>query len=188
MASKKVIIVKGSPRREGNSAILADEVAAGAKSAGAHVESYDLHEMDIQPCDACYGCRAGAECVLDDDMQLLYPKIREADAMVIASPVYYFNVTAQTKAFIDRFFAFTAEKPPNHSLSKIKLGVVMTGEGRDPFPSGAVNAFRSFQDISRYIGAELMDMIYGSAYDEGEIKANTRVMKSAFKMGKKLGS
>jgi multimeric flavodoxin WrbA len=188
MAGKNVIIVKGSPRLEGNSAILADEVAAGAKSVGAHVESYDLHEMDIQPCDACNGCRASAECVLDDDMQLLYAKIREADAMVIASPVYWFNVTAQTKAFIDRFYAFAGEKPLFHSLKKITFGVVMTGEGRDPFPSGAVNAFRSFQDTFRYIGADLMDMIYGSAYDEGEIKTNTRVMKAAFKMGKKISS
>ena len=78
----KVVIVKGSPRRSGNSAILADQVAAGAEAAGATVESFYLHGMDIQPCDACDSCQgvADIDCVIEDDMQTLYPKLRAADA------------------------------------------------------------------------------------------------------------
>jgi len=190
MASKKVIIVKGSPRREGNSAVLADEVAAGAKSIGTNVESYYLHKMNIQPCDACDACRTGedVDCVLDDDMQSLYSEIREADVIVIASPVYWFNVSAQTKIFIDRFYAFGGEKPKYHSLVRKRFGIVMTGEAKDSFESGAVNAFRSFQDTFNFIGAELVGMVYGSALDAGEIRNNAQVMKEAFEMGKKLGS
>ncbi|GAG28111.1 unnamed protein product, partial [marine sediment metagenome] len=94
MGSKKVVIVKGSPRRNGNSAILADQVAAGAESVGAEVDVFYLHGMDIQPCDACEACHASMEdeCIVEDDMQNIYPKLRQADALVIASPVYWFTV------------------------------------------------------------------------------------------------
>jgi len=104
MGAKKVVIVKGSPRMEGNSAILADRVAAGAESVGAKVDVFYLHGMDIQPCDACEACHTNVEdeCIVEDDMQVIYPKLREADALVIASPVYWFTVSAQTKLFMDR--------------------------------------------------------------------------------------
>ena len=91
MSGKKILIVKGSPRRNGNSAALAEQVEAGARAAGAEVESYHLHDMDINPCDACDACRAGsyAGCIVEDDMQELYPRLVECDALVIASPVFY---------------------------------------------------------------------------------------------------
>ena len=77
---KKVLVVMGSPRKSGNSATLAQNVIDGAKSAGATVDSYYLHGMDIKPCDACDECQKNnnRECVIDDDMQGLYLKIREA--------------------------------------------------------------------------------------------------------------
>ena len=104
MEGKKILLVMGSPRKEGNSATLAKQVAAGAKATGAAVESFYLHAMNIQPCTACDACReeTGKECVIDDDMQILYPKLRQADAVVIASPIYWFTVSAQTKLFMDR--------------------------------------------------------------------------------------
>lgn len=190
MAGKKIIIIKGSPRREGNSAILADQVAAGAKSIGADVESYYLHEMNIQPCDACDACQTGGDigCVLDDDMQFLYPKLHEADAIVIASPVYWFNVSGQAKIFMDRCYAMGGEEPKKHALSRKRFGIVMAGEGKDPFESGAVNAFRSFQDTFNYIGAELVGIIYGCALEAAEIKNKPQVLSEAFELGKKLAS
>ena len=83
MIGKRILIVKGSPRERGNSAILADKVAEGAKAAGAYVESYYLHGLDISPCDACDACRTEpyGGCVVSDDMQLLYPRILDADAI-----------------------------------------------------------------------------------------------------------
>ena len=101
---KKVLVVMGSPRREGNSATLAQNIIAGVKSAGATVDTYYLHGMDIKPCDACEACRTNnsGDCIIEDDMQELYLKLREADALVIASPIYYFTMSAQTKLFLDR--------------------------------------------------------------------------------------
>ena len=89
MAGKGIIVVMGSPRREGNSAALAKQVVAGAEASGARVESFRLHDMDISPCTACDLCQeeTAKDCVIDDQMTALYPKLRLAEAIVIASPI-----------------------------------------------------------------------------------------------------
>ena len=185
---KKVFVVMGSPRKNGNSASLAQNVIDGAKSAGATVDSYYLHGMDIKPCDACDECQRNnnRECVIDDDMQELYLKIREADALVIASPIYYFNISAQTKLFIDRWYALGEGK--SSTLNGKQVGVILTYVDLDPFISGAVNALRSFQDIFDYLGDNIIDMIYGRASEAGEIKANQDLMDRAYQLGQKLAA
>jgi multimeric flavodoxin WrbA len=187
--AKNVLILKGSPRREGNSAILAEQVAAGAKEAGGHVETVDLHELDIQPCDACDTCQAGdIDCVIEDDMQELFPKVRAADALVYASPVYWFSVSAQLKLFIDRCYGMgeEADEAKEYAFAGKDIGVVLTYGGDDPYDSGAINAIRMFQDIFRYAPARIVDIVYGSAMDEGEIEGNAKVMQRAFDLGTKL--
>lgn len=188
MADKKVVIVNGSPRENGNSAALADQVAEGAEAAGAQVESFYLHGMDINPCDACDACHAEpyGGCIVDDDMQVLYPKLLDADAIVIASPVYWFTVSAQTKLFMDRCYSLV--DADGYLLRGKKIGIAMTYGDTDPFDSGAVNAFRTFQDAYRYVGAEIVGMVYGSADAAGEIRHNAELMAKAYSLGQKLGS
>ena len=190
MGSKKVVIVKGSPRRNGNSAILADQVAAGAESVEAEVDVFYLHGMDIQPCDACDACRASMEdeCIVEDDMQNIYPKLRQADTLVIASPVYWFTISAQTKLFIDRCYALGGGDPSRYALAGKQIGIVLTYGDSDPFNSGAVNALRTFQDAYNYIGAEIVGMVYGSADYAGEIRQNDSLMVEAKELGVKIGS
>jgi len=186
MAGKRIAIVKGSPRKNGNSAMLADQVAAGARAAGAQVESFTLHEMEIHPCDACDACQGEPYrgCVVDDDMQLLYPKVREADALVIATPIYWFTVSAQTKLFMDRCYSLVDAE--GWVVRGKKIGIVLTYGDSDPYNSGAVNAIRTFQDGFRYAGAEIAGLVYGSAGDAGEIRRNQRVMKQAYELGQRL--
>jgi multimeric flavodoxin WrbA len=186
MSGKKIVIVKGSPRRDGNSAALAEQVASGARAAGADVESFYLHAMDISPCDACDVCQDDAYpgCIIEDDMQLLYPKLVDADALVIASPVYWFTVSAQTKLFMDRCYALIDED--GWSFQGKKVGIVMTYGDSDPFDSGAVNAFRTFQDGFNYVGAEIVGFVYGNANNPGEIRENEKIMNKAFELGRKL--
>jgi multimeric flavodoxin WrbA len=97
--ANKTVIVKGSPRKNGNSASLAKQVEDGAKSKGAEIQSFYLHGMHIEPCTGCDTCREKPEvnCIIDDDMQLIYPAVRLAEVIVIASPIYWFTVSAQTK-------------------------------------------------------------------------------------------
>ncbi len=187
MEKKKVIIVEGSPRKNGNSASLAKQVAAGAEAKGAEVESYYLHAMDIGWCTACDECReeTSRDCVIEDDMQSLYPKLREADAILFAGPVYYFNMSAQTKTFLDRCYALGG--PQGNNLAGKRVGVALSYGGSDPFGSGAVNALRAFQDAFRYVGAEIVGMVYGSATEPGEIKENKELMDKAYQLGEQLG-
>jgi multimeric flavodoxin WrbA len=190
MEGMKVVVIKGSPRKFGNTAALADQVAEGARARGAQVESFYLHGMDIQPCDACDSCQGGPEvgCIIDDDMQILYPKLREADGIAIASPVYWFNVSAQTKIFIDRLYAMAGEIATEHALSGKRFGVIMVGEDKDPFETGAINGLRAFQDMFRYIDAEMVGYVFGSAGDPEEIRKDTAVMAEAFALGERLAS
>ena len=186
--AKKILVLLGNPRRKGNSAILADEITKGAKSAGAKVETIYLHGKTITPCKACFTCQKknSKGCSIPDDMQGIYLKLIEADAWVIASPVYWFNMSAQTKLFMDRCFALPAyQKEP--FIGK-PIAIAMTYGGEDPFDSGCVNALRTFQDAFGYIEAKIVGMVYGSAMDAGQIRSNEKVMKEAFNLGKKLAS
>lgn len=104
---KKVLILEGSPRRNGNSAILSEEFARGAAEAGCSVEKVRIAGKKIAGClgcDACY--RNGGACVQKDDMAEIREKMLAADIIVLASPIYFYSMTAQLKAVIDRTYAF----------------------------------------------------------------------------------
>jgi multimeric flavodoxin WrbA len=190
MGRKKILLVMGSPRKEGNSATLAKQVAAGAEAGGAEVESFTLHGMNIQPCTACNACREEKSkgCVIDDDMEVLYSKLRQADALVISSPIYWFTVSAQTKLFMDRWYALGGPGEEYAAFAGKRIGIVLTYADVDPFTSGAVNALRTFQDAFNYVGAEIVGMVYGSASEAGEIARNRDLMGEAYELGKKLSS
>lgn len=182
----KVLVIHGSPRKKGNSAILGGEIAAGAQAAGAQVETVYLHGLDISPCQSCYACQKpdSKGCAIDDDMQGIYHKLVDSQAWVIASPVYWFNMSAQTKIFMDRCFALTAYD--KKAFLRKKIGVAMTYGDADPFVSGCVNALRCFGDAFKYVGAKLVGSVYGSANDAGEIAANEELLKAARELGEKL--
>lgn len=186
MDSKKSIIVIGSPRKNGNSVLLAERTEAGIRDAGGSVESFFLHDMDIGPCTACDSCQqsADAECTVIDDMQKLYPLLKEAGSLVIASPVYWFTVSAQTKLFMDRCYAIATEEKNNFEGKKI--GIILVYGDEDPYASGAVNAIRMFQDAYRYTGSEIVDIVYGSADGPGDIASNKKLLEKAYSMGSKL--
>jgi multimeric flavodoxin WrbA len=186
--TKKMVIVKGSPRKNGNSSTLAKQVEDGAKSRGAEIQCFYLHGMQIGACTACDTCRKKPEvnCIIEDDMQLIYPTLRLADAIVIASPIYWFTVSAQTKLFMDRCYGLW--EPQGYLLAGKRIGILLSYADPDPFVSGAVNALRTFQDMFNYVGAEIVGMVYGSARMPGEIKRNKKLMDSAFQLGVKLAA
>jgi multimeric flavodoxin WrbA len=188
MKARKVLVVLGSPRKQGNSAILAEQIASGAKSEKAKVETIYLHGKTIAPCRACFACqkKKSKGCSIKDDMQDIYLQLIKADAWVIASPVYWFNMSAQTKIFMDRCFALPAyQKEPFNGK---RIAITMTYGGEDPFVSGCVNALRTFQDAFSYTESKIVGMVYGSAMDAGQIRSNEKVMQEAFDLGKKLAA
>jgi len=183
--TKKVVVLLGSPRKKGNSAILASRIIKGAQEAGAEVETFYLNGMNIRPCQGCYACQKkdSKGCVQDDDMQKIYPKLVEADAWVIASPVYWFTMSAQTKLFMDRCLALLAY---GAQAFRKKVAIAMSYGDTDPFRSGCVNALRTFQDSFRYVGAKIVGMVYGSAMEAGQIESLPILLEEAEELGKKL--
>ena len=153
MGSKKILLVMGSPRKEGNSATLAKQVAAGAQATGAKIETFYLHTMNIQPCTACDACREerDKDCVIDGDMETLYPKLRQADALVIASPIYVFAVCAQTKLFMDRWYALGGPGEEYAAFAGKRIGIVLTYADADPFVSRSHGQLRPALEIKRLI-------------------------------------
>ena len=121
-------------------------------------------------------------------MQSLYPKLIESDAWIIASLVYWFSMSAQTKIFMDRCFAIWNEDPEINPLYNKRIAIAMSYGDSDPFNSGCVNALRSFQDTYRYAGSKIVGMVYGSADEAGEIATNAELMTQAEKIGKKLAT
>jgi len=183
---KRVLVLLGSPRKKGNSALLAERIAKGAKSVGAKVETLFIHGMKIAPCNSCYACQKpdSKGCSINDDMQAVYKKLLEADAWVIASPVYWFTVSAQTKLWMDRCFALLPQA--REAFEGKRIAIAMSYGDTDPFKSGCVNALRTFQDAFGYIQACIVGMVYGSAMEAGEIKNNEALMKEAEELGKQL--
>ena len=123
----KVIGISGSPRPRGNTEILLQKSLEPFKENNWTVIEFYLSKQQVSPCDGCDSCVATSQCILNDDMTILYNEFQNFDAMIVASPTYYRNVSAQLKAVIDRTYALT-----NSQLLKGKLGGAITvgrGEG-----------------------------------------------------------
>jgi multimeric flavodoxin WrbA len=184
--SKNILILKGSPRERGNSSVLADQFAAGAKSNGAKVESIYLHGLDIRACDACDLCELGNGCVINDDMQDVYPKLETADAIVLASPVYWFTFSAQMKLCIDRWYAY--QSSDWQELHGKKFALILTYGDSDLYTSGGINAISTFETMCRYLKSEIVGMVYGTMSDIGDAEKQPELMEQAYKLGQKLSA
>ena len=97
-----VLAFLGSPRKKGNSEVLTQELLEGVRQAGGSPEIIRLCDLKISPCISCGGCDKTGRCVVEDDMIPLYEKIISIDKIIVSSPIFFYGVTAQTKAFIDR--------------------------------------------------------------------------------------
>ncbi|GGJ95186.1 flavodoxin family protein [Parabacteroides faecis] len=134
--NKKIIILNGSPRLKGNTAGLIDAFVQGAEQTGHTVKTFNLQKMNIHPCLGCLGGGKNPDspCTQKDDMDQIYPVYEEADIVVLASPMYYWSITAQLKAAFDRLFA-VAEKDGDYRNQKKECIMLMAAEGdtRDNF-------------------------------------------------------
>ncbi len=184
--NKSVLVVLGSPRRKGNSAILAKQIAKGARGCGAKVKTIFLQDLAIAPCRGCFACqKPGARgCIRRDDMQPIYRELRNSDAWILASPVYWFTMSAQLKIFMDRCFALLGGG--ENVFRGKKIAIAMSFGDRDAFTSGCVNALRTFQDAYGYVEAKIVGVVYGSAMQAGEISKNRALMKEAEEIGAAL--
>jgi len=183
---KRVLILAASPRKNGNSTLLALKAAEGVKAEGGEADVVEIGHLKIAPCNACDSCitKPEAGCVIKDDMQLLYRKIRAAQGIIFATPIYWFNMSAQMKLVIDR--AYAIQDKQYFAFTGKDVGVILTYGDVDVFASGGVNALRSFQDICSFVKANLVGTVYGTANKAGEVQTNRELLQKAYDLGKKL--
>lgn len=177
---KKVLILSGSPRKDGNSDILCNQFAKGALEAGNQVQVVRVADKKIAPCRACYYCRShGGECVIKDDMAEVLQKMIDADVIVLASPVYFYSIDAQLKAVIDRTVARWLEVK-----NKQFYYIVTCADTERESTERTLECFRGYADCVE--GAEERGIIYGTGvYEKGKIK-NTPAYAQAYEMGKEV--
>lgn len=178
--SKKVLILSGSPRKDGNSDLLCDQFAKGATESGHTVKKIRVTEKNIHPCIACYHCRDnGGKCVFQDDMAALLQKIIDTDVLVLSSPVYFYSIDAQLKAVIDRTVARWQEVK-----NKEFYYIVTMADEEAASADTTLACFRGYADCVE--GAiEKGIIIGGGAYEKGEIRSHT-AMNTAYEMGKNV--
>jgi multimeric flavodoxin WrbA len=137
--SKNIVILSGSPRKSGSTERLVVEFIAGAKNADKNVTEFRVADMKIAACRGCGHCFAnGGECVHKDDMPQIIEAMYQADAIVFASPVYYWNVTAQLKTAIDRFYS-TLHKPTPIKTAAL---IMTCGNGADDAFDASVATYK----------------------------------------------
>lgn len=187
----KVLGIAGSPRRDGNTDLLLIQVMAGASSQGAKVKTVILSELNIAPCRHCDGCIKTGKCVVDDDMQWLHTDLREADRIVLASPIFFMGVTAQTKAMIDRCQAlwvikYVLKLPVAINRGKERRGVFVSVGGtklRNLFEPAMATVKSWFTTLDvKYVG----ELVFSGVDESGSIHSHPTALKDAFSFGQKL--
>ncbi len=183
--------IAGSPRRGGNTDILLEQVISGAAQEKAEVRTFVLSDLCIAPCRHCDGCLNTGRCVVEDDMQLIHNELREADRLVLASPIFFMGVTAQTKAMIDRCQALWVMK----YILKLPLSAHIRGERKGLFVSvGATKVPNLFQPAIATVKSffHTLEITYAGALlfspidEKGAIRRHPTALREAFLAGQRL--
>ena len=186
---KKVLGISGSPRQQGNTDLLLQQLLAGAASKGAETEVIFTRNLKMDPCRHCDGCLAEGQCVVQDEMQQVYPRLIEADCVVLSSPVHFMGLSAQLKALVDRCQALWARKyvlkRPLVPGKRRKGFLIAVGGTRlkDLFePSRAtVRALFKTLDLD-YAG----DLVFSGIDEKGAINEHPTALADAYQAGQRL--
>ena len=187
----KVLGLFGSPRRGGNTDLLLEEALKGAQAEGAEVEGLHLTDFNIIPCRECLKCFNDGHCIILDDMQKIYPKLLEADIIILASPIFFYGVTGWAKALIDRCQALWSRKYiiQDESLGsegKRRKGFFISvggTKGQRVF-EGAILTAKYFFDVlnAEYVG----ELVFRQVDAKGDILKHPEALQQAFEAGRRL--
>jgi len=188
-----IIAVYGSPRRKGNTASLLKKAVEGARDAGAVVEEIVLRDLKMSPCMEIYGCKHGGECRISDDFQKVRDRILAARGLMLASPIFFYTVSAHTKILMDRFQSLWVKK---HWIEKVPFGqteysrkglfISVGATGGKKLFDGTLLTVRYFFDV--------MDMklwrslLYRGMDLEGEVQEHPEYLAEAYQTGAEFAS
>jgi multimeric flavodoxin WrbA len=184
----KVLGINGSPRIGGNTDILLDRVLEGAESKGAEIEKVILNKLKFSPCQECEKMADDGLCLVKDDMQAVYEKIKRADAIVFASPVFFGSLSAQSKMMIDRFQCAWRAKYILKKYAGYKkmpgIFISLEGSARKDFFE---NAKSIVKNLFATINVVYKDELFCAGIDKkGSMLKHTDCLKKAFRLGEKL--
>ena len=181
--SKRIVILNGSPRRNGNTSTLVKAFTEGAESAGNTVTEFFLDGMDIHGCKGCFGGHSSKECpcVQKDDMAQIYPAVKQCDMVVLATPLYYWNMSGQLRTAINRLFALEEGDETLLRGHNRASALLMAAEGH------------GFEDVLTYYNhlvehlrwKNLGHVLAGGNMNVGDIKGKTEI-QAAFDLGKSI--
>lgn len=183
-----VLCVAGSPRRNGNSARLLQACVDGIERAGGTADVLDLSATPVPGCTGCNGCSTSGICALADPMTAVYPRIDAADAIVIASPVYFASVPSSLKAFLDRLQPYWVKRYLLHetvSAPKRPGALLLVGGGGDPFGTAcAVTPVRSALAVAGFDLSQVVEVVGADA--RGDVDELTDSLSRAREVGLNL--
>ncbi|PJB49629.1 MAG: flavodoxin family protein [Chloroflexi bacterium CG_4_9_14_3_um_filter_45_9] len=179
----KVMGIVCSPRPGGNTETLVREALAGAKEAGSDVELVSLAGKSIAPCDACRACVNTGECHIKDDMQEIYKKLQESDGVVIGTPVYFANVSAQAKLIIDRTYALLWSRKLMGKVGGVVTVARRIGGGNVLSSLYAFFTTQRMLTAGGTVGYEGEAAPYG---EKGAVRGDERAMREARAVGRNV--
>ncbi len=172
-----ILIITGSPRKKGTSVLLTEQFIKGAEKAGHTVHRFDAAFKKVHPCIACDKCRSSKSgCVFKDDMTELNPLLLNADAVVFVSPIYYYDLNAQIKAVIDRFYANDSEL---HTSKKSALMLTFA----DTTMESANGAIETYKGMVNFLGWNSKGIIAAKGCYTAEDIKNTDYLREAYELG-----
>ena len=175
-----ILVLTGSPRRNGNSAHLAEQFIKGAQESGHNVFRFDCAMHDVHPCRACNACGMDGPCVLKDDFGIIRQRIIDADMVVFATPMYYFGISAQMKRVIDRFYAING-RIKGHAK---KAAFIMTYA--DTSTKEAEPMLMHYRTLMDYLGWQSVgEVVAPGVWTEGSVK-DTKYAEQAYELGKRV--
>jgi len=185
----KILGIMGSPRRHSSTEILLDRVLLGAEQMGAEVDKVVVSEIKVHPCMEIYACRREGKCAIKDDMEWLYVKLLEADHIVFSSPIFFYGLTSQAKAIVDRCQALWVRK---HTLGmetgdkRVRRGVFVSvgaTRGEKLFDGAVLTVKYFFNAIGvKYAG----DLLIRGIEHEAQIREHATALQDAFRLGQRL--
>ncbi|MBM6781728.1 flavodoxin family protein [Bacteroides mediterraneensis] len=176
----KIVVLTGSPRKNGNSAYLAEQFIKGAEEKGHEVFRFDCAFELVEPCRACNRCGMNGPCIFNDDFQELRPRLIEADMVVFATPMYYFGFSAQMKRVIDRFYAI------NGQIKGVSKKAALLMAYSDTSQKEAEPMRVHYHTLMDYLGwTSVGEVVASGVWTAGSVQ-HTDYPQQAYQLGKSL--
>lgn len=190
---QNILAVYGSPRRKGNTSILLDQAVQGAMAAGAHVEKIVLRDLKLSPCLELYGCKETGQCVIQDDFHKVVAHLLSCQGLMLASPIFFYSVSAHTKILMDRCQSlwvkkYWIDKIPYGQREPTRKGLFISvgaTKGKRLF-DGALLTVKYFFDV---LDVELWKaLLYRGLDFEGDALTHPDYLKEAHEAGREFAS